>query len=179
MSKKEISILCFQILGVLSFLFAISNINFITVGIQSIKSESLSSVLIVLSFIPFISFIAVGIYLIKNSEKISELIFPFTESEKKGTTLSSIDIQNIAFSIVGIFILAQAIPSFFKAVSNFFYLIIVPYHSSFNPFKYRLIGDFTGVILKLVLGSYLFLQSEGISKLWHKIKEAKGMNFEK
>jgi hypothetical protein len=128
-------------------------------------------------FIPFIIVLAISIILYRSSDTLSRKI-DLSGTKDKAASSSSKDIQVIAFSIIGVFVLVQAVPEFFIIITKVFYLKVIQNTGNIGHISYVFIGEFIGAVIKLILGFYLFFQSEGIYLIWQKIQKIKGMSNE-
>ncbi len=97
------------------------------------------------------------------------------EEEEKTTSFTFQDIQVLAFSIIGVWLLSSTIPSFIRVIFQ-----ITLRHStsqrSFSVFRDSyIISQIVAAVLKLALGIYLFSGSKGLAKLWQKFQSTRGM----
>ncbi len=91
--------------------------------------------------------------------------------EEKTTCFTFQDIQVLAFSIIGVWLLSSAIPTFFQTIVR----ITVLYSSSQQSVPVYFISQIVAGVLKLALGIYLFSGSKGLTKLWQKFQGTRGM----
>jgi hypothetical protein len=161
MTKKEIVSLSLKLAGIYCILMALTYSSIAMISIFSYRGQSFLVTLF--SLMPFILFLASGIYLI-FSTKIDAKLIPSIDQESKPSSLSSHEIQSLAFSIIGVFVLVNAIPDFIQ--------IIITVTSGINV---SYLSHIVAVLIKLALGIYLFLGSKGLSGLWHKLQSTRSM----
>jgi len=173
MTKSDIFSLALKILGVYTIIIAISTLrssfSMIFAYFNNPQYAPSMASIIVGSLLPLLILLIVSYYLIKRSDKLSKTIFPNNQSEKVILTLSSVEIQSIAFSIIGVLVIVWALPKLFEIVTQLSYSKI---HQG-DVFSVRtgqkLIEYSVDVVIRLALGIYLFIGSKGLSTIWHKI----------
>ncbi len=80
------------------------------------------------------------------------------QEEEEATSFTFQDIQMLAFSIIGVWLLSSAIPRLCATVVRM---------TELQPASYIISQMVTGV-LKVALGIYLFLGGKGLVRLWQK-----------
>jgi len=183
MTKREVASLALKLLGIYAFIISVSLLHSMMLMIATYSAQYADhlgqvpslTLLAAGSMISLLLLIFLGCYLIMASERLSRLIFPQEGTEDKISSLSSRDVQTIAFSIVGVLLLTSAVPGLFRVMLR---ISQVLYHQK-NLFstvvKGRIIEDSVVLVVRLTLGLYLFLGSKGLSRLWHKIQQTRGM----
>ncbi len=179
MTKKEIVSLSLKLAGIYCLIMAISHLNFtIWSVVSSLRRQGFWSmlisitpfVLLLLSITPFILLLLFGVYLIFSNKLPSKMASSIIEEEKT-TSFTFQDIQVLAFSIIGVWLLATTIPNFIQAIVRMTAL----YSSSQQSVSGYFISQIVTAVLKLALGIYLFLGGKGLAKLWLKFQSTRGM----
>ncbi len=179
MTKKEIVSLSLKLAGIYYLIMAIAYLNFtIMAVVSSLRGQGFWDmlisitpfVLLLLSITPFVLLILFGAYLIFSNKLPSKMASSMIEEEKT-TCFTFQDIQVLAFSIIGVWLLSSAIPSFIQAI----FRITVLYPSSQQSVPVYTISQIVAAVLKLALGIYLFSGSRGLAKLWQKFQSTRGM----
>jgi hypothetical protein len=137
------------------------------------KLISINSIVpLLLSLIPFILLLLFGFYLIFSNElpsKIASLMM----QEEKAYSFTFQDIQVLAFSIIGIWLLSSAIPSFIRSIAQII-LIHSIHQQSGSVFQNSVyIPQIAAAVLKIALGIYLFSGGKGLIKLWQIVQYKK------
>jgi len=156
MNKRETAILSFKVLSFYAFIEAIGkfsdSVYFILNGIRD-KSFVAN---FLFTLVPPILLILCGILLWFIAPSLATKIFKPSFQEDK-TEMSLVDIPIIAFSVVGISLLASALPPLAS-------LIFVLYTVAAGEMELRqiLINDVIVVLLRFILGSWLLFDSRSI-----------------
>ena len=104
------------------------------------------------------------------SDKLPSKIASLLIQEEKTTSFTFQDIQVLAFSIIGVWLLESAIPAFFQPIIR----IIVQRSASQRSVSVfqngYFISQIVAAVLKLALGVYLFSGGKGLAKLWQKFQ---------
>ena len=177
MKKRDIASLALKLLGIYAFIVSISMLQSIVFVISRfIHTQEANLLTSIIGFlIPLILMITFGIYLLKASDKLSNRIFTGIENNNSTMKLSSHDVQAIAFSIIGVFLITNVIPKLFQKIAQLLSLVSIQDRVLLKTVGQRLSEDLLEMIIQLILGLYLFLGGKGISKLWHKIQSTRGM----
>lgn len=175
MSKREIADLAFKILGIAAFIFSISLLFKTIATIQVFVRTNPGSIwLLPVSFIPVFLLWCVAWYLFHSGEKLSEKIFPESASIKKVVSADLNEVQIVAFAVIGVFLIVQAIPALFVVVTKVFYLNIVQNNAIINQLQQRFVGEIAGSLIKFLIGLFLFFRSDGLFLLWQKMQKTRG-----
>ncbi len=179
MTKKEIVSLSLKLAGIYCLIMAIAYLNFTVMAVvSSLRGQGFWDmlisitpfVLLLLSITPFVLLLLFGVYLIFSSKLPSKMASSMIEEEKT-TCFTFQDIQVLAFSIIGVWLLSSAIPTFIQAIVR----ITVLHSSSQRSVYVYIIPQIVAPVLKLALGIYLFSGSRGLAKLWQKFQSTRGM----
>ncbi|MBA7664853.1 hypothetical protein ES703_72917 [subsurface metagenome] len=181
MTKKEIVSLSLKLAGIYCLIMSLSYLSFAIMSVVSFLRgqgfwDMLTSitpfVLLLLSFTPVVLLLLFGVYLIFSSKLPSKMASSMIEGEEEQTTSFTFqDIQVLAFSIIGVWLLASAIPTFIQAIVR----ITALYSSSQQSIPVYFTSQIVAAVLKLALGIYLFSGSKGLAKLWQKLQSTRGM----
>jgi hypothetical protein len=118
---------------------------------------------------PFLHLVA-SIIIIWKSEAIARRIAP-DEQVAISAGLDADTLQTLAFCIVGLVFLTGALPRFAQFATNYFMVQRMPN----QKIPYTLYGQLISTMLQIVIGVVLFLQADGLTGLWKKLREAKGI----
>ncbi len=183
MTKKEIISLSLKLAGIYCLIMAITHFGYtIPSVIFSLKRESFWSMLIsITSFLsllllltPFVLLLLFGFYLIFSNKLPSKMASSMIQEEKT-TSFTYQDIQVLAFSIIGVWLLASTIPIFIQPIVRIITILSISQPSNFVfPGSY-FISQIVIAVLKLALGIYLFSGAKGLVKLWQKFQSTTDM----
>jgi len=168
MTKKEIVSLSLKLVGIYCLILSISYFGFAIMSAVSSWRQGFLYMLI--SITPSVLLLLFGAYLI-FSNKLPSIMASSMIQEEKTTSFTFQDIQVLAFSIIGVWLLSIAIPTFIQAILQ----ITVLYSGSQRSFPVYFISQIVASVLKLALGIYLFSGSKGLAKLWQKLQSTRGM----
>jgi hypothetical protein len=153
MTKIEIAALSFKVLSIYAFIIVIDNIYFTLGSITRAEDHGANLALIVT---PQLLLVLSGIILWFIAPRLASSVFK-TPSIENAPNASLSEIQTVAFSVVGIFLLAISIP---ELVS-----IIVVYNTMWVAgSKEILIKGMIVLSIKIILGLWLLLGSSGLVK---------------
>ena len=177
MTKKEIVSLSLKLAGIYCLIMAIAYLNFTVMAVVSSLRQGFWDmlisitpfVLLLLSITPFVLLLLFGAYLIFSSKLPSKMASSMIEEETT-TSFTFQDIQVLAFSIIGVWLISSAIPTFIQAIVR----ITVMYSTSQQSVSVYFIPQIVAAVLKLAFGIYLFSGSRGLAKLWQKFQSTRG-----
>jgi ABC-type sulfate transport system permease component len=182
MTKKEIVSLSLKLAGIYCLIMAITHLSY---AIQSIVSSlrqdfwyMLTSITafvsLILSLTPFVLLLLFGFYLI-FSNKLPSKIASLMTQEEKTTSFTFQDIQVLAFSIIGVWLLSSAVPGFIRLIVQGIVHHLTS-QQSVSAFKNSIyISHIVATVLKIALGIFLFSGGNGLAKLWQKFHSTRGM----
>jgi hypothetical protein len=154
MTKKEIATLSFKVLSLYAFIKVIDKLAYIISFISKNDLSGASRINTIQMAVPALSLLFCGILLWYTAPLLASSIFKETVSEDKPNA-SLMDIQIVAFSVVGLFLLANSLPFFVRAALWY----------SMGSFSVKeLAGDITAFLLQSILGFWLLLGSRGVVK---------------
>jgi hypothetical protein len=116
------------------------------------------------AFIPLAAYVVMGVLLIRFAPRISLWLFRDNVARVMAgsvTAGSGAYIQAIAFSVVGVLLMANAAPTIISLI----WTALMDRGLRFEGY-----GLFVEPVMRFLLGLALFLQSKGLALLWHKIR---------
>lgn len=120
---------------------------------------------------PFAVLMIFGILLWIYSENFSKYIIPKEyEEDTAKEKYKSQDIQAIAFSVVGMIVLVDAIPEIFAVATNLIRLNEIGTDYATDTFRMETIFSTASKLVKLLLGFVLIFGSKGLSGMLKKIR---------
>ncbi len=171
MTKKEIVSLSLKLAGIYCLIMSIPHVGHVMAAVSTWR---LGFLFMLISITPFVLLLLFGAYLIFSSKLPSKMASSMIQEEKT-TSFTFQDIQVLAFSIIGVWLLSSTIPTFIQVIVR-----ITLLHStsqrSFSVFRDSyIISQIVAAVLKLALGIYLFSGSKGLAKLWQKFQSTRGV----
>ena len=120
---------------------------------------------------PFFVLLIFSVLLWIFADKISTfLLLPNQESDQSDRQISATEIQSIAFSAIGLFLIVNSLPQFFSMIPEYIQIKDVANHLVDPRLKYGFRFGMIEKIVQLVLGIALFLGSRGLVGLVRKIR---------
>jgi len=172
MTKKEIVSLSLKLAGIYCLIMSISYFGFAIMNVVSSWRQGFSYMLI--SITPSVLLLLFGAYLIFSS-KLPSIMASSMIQEEKTTSFTFQDIQVLAFSIIGVWLLSSAIPIFIRNIVEIMVMHLTS-QQSVPVFRDKyFISRIVAAVLKLALGIYLFSGSKGLAKLWQKFQSTRGV----
>ena len=174
MTKKEIVSLSLKLAGIYCLIMSISYLSFVSMNVAAaLRMESpwhmltsiTSFVSLLLPFTPFVLLLLFATYLIFSRKLPLRMASSIIIQEEEATSFTFQDIQMLAFSIIGVWLLSSAIPRLFATIVRM---------GDLQP-AYYIISQMVTEVLKVALGIYLFLGGKGLVRLWQKSHSARGM----
>lgn len=171
MTKKEIISLSLKLAGIYCLIMSLSNLSFTSVTVISTLRQGFWHMLtsitpfvsLLISITPSILTLLFGAYLIL-SNKLPTRIASSMIQEDKPTSLTFEDIQVLAFSIIGIWLLSIAIPNLFQIVARINVLFFTNQRLDSGYINSYFIPQIIATVLRLALGIYLFSGGKGLVK---------------
>ncbi len=157
MNKKEIAILSFKVLSFYAFIEAIGKLSDVIYHILEGTHDENFVMNILLKSIPLILLSLCSILLWRLAPLLATNIFKTATQEDK-TEISSVDIPVIAFSVVGLCLLATALSN----VANFIILLLSYLGTPIAEIKSIVIYNIFILLLKVILGFWLLFDSRRI-----------------
>ena len=183
MTKKEIVSLSLKLAGLYCLIMAISRLGYpIPYVVSLLRRQGFWSMLIsitpfvslLLLLTPFVLLLLFGVYLIFSSKLPSKMASSMIPEEKT-TSFTFQDIQVLAFSIIGVWLLSSEIPTLIRLIIQI-KLMLPTFQQSVSVFQNSIyISQIIAAVLKIALGIYLFSGGKGLGKLWQKLHSTSGI----
>ena len=158
MTKKEIATLSFKMLSLYAFISAIDKLPRIFYSMSHNDLRGPGMINFVMAAVPPLLLVICGMLLWFMAPLLAVSIFKSTVSENEPNA-SFVDIQTIAFSVAGLYVLASALPNLVESVSMY-YIIVSHTTEGGAPLGETIIV----LMLKIALGFWLFFGSRSIVK---------------
>ncbi len=127
---------------------------------------------IVIASVILTAFILIGIVVYKYPIFFAGKLLPKTDDINANIKYSLKDIQVVAFSIIGLYILVTGVP-------RLLYWLYIFQQVKYGPVEIELapenIANFISTILEIIIGFWLLLGAKGLQGLLYKIRNV-GMN---
>ncbi|MHC4437306.1 MAG: hypothetical protein ACYS3S_08100 [Planctomycetota bacterium] len=181
MTKKEIVSLSLKLAGIYCLIMSISQLSFFSFTVSSVLKDGFWNMFVtvtplvslLLLITPSVLLLLFGFYLI-FSDKLPSKMASSIIQEEKITSFTFQDIQVLAFSIIGVWLLSSAIPNFFRVIAQI--TVSSTSQRSVSVFRNSYItSQIVAAVLKIALGIYLFSGGKGLTKLWQKLHSTSGM----
>jgi len=169
MTKKEIISLSLKLAGIYCL---IMSINYLSMTFSTVVHAWRRGFLQILSPISGVVLLLLfGIYLIFSNKLLTKIDSSMTQEEKT-SCFTFQDIQVLAFSIIGVWLVSSAIPNFVAGVVQ-----IIVRHSTSQQSDHVVTYGYSilNAGLTIVLGIYLFSGGKGLTRLWKKFHSTMGM----
>ena len=154
MTKKEIATLSFKVLSLYAFIKAIDKLTYLTIDMYEYRFKDIGVLDYMIFASPVVLLLLCGGLLWFIAPLLASSISRSTVSEDNSAT-SLLSIQMVAFSVIGLYMLADSLPTLVRATIWYFIMT-----GSRSP----LAGDIIGSLVKIVLGLWLLFGSRGIVK---------------
>ncbi len=163
MKKSDVACLALRIIGI--YLVA-SYLPYVSMFIHQSEPMSFKALLTfgvsLLSLIP-------GVVLIAFSKGLAVRIMPGADESLPGSSLSIADWQSIAFSAIGVSLIANAVPAITQAIAI---------HKFINATHKPYWTYFITPGIKLAIGAVLFLKARGLAGIWKGIQRGRPLREE-
>jgi hypothetical protein len=136
------------------------------------ETEGNTVVIVVAWLLPFLLLVLTGVVLIARRDQLARWIF--ADVEAKTPTLVEIDdIQDLAFAVLGIYLVVSTLPNLGSVASALINLRgSETFHEYLGVFRDNLMF-YLGTITKLIVGAYLFMYAHSIGGWWRKRKNSR------
>jgi len=172
MTSRELGNVAIKVLGIYILLLAIQYIPIIVVSLIELKNSPgadfntpvfLASQVLALSL-----YLGIGLWLFARSEYLSTKLFK--NSSVSVARFTPKMLQTILFSTVGILILANSVTELAKIVHRAATIHQTVQNYFLELFWHQNLESIVTLAIKLPLGLYLFLGSEGIARMWRRLR---------
>jgi hypothetical protein len=128
--------------------------------------------LIVGAIITFLLFIGLGIYLITISDNLAENMAQKDPAVEISNKIEAKDLQVLAFSVVGIILIALSISKIFELGVKIFTLQCMKSDESFmEKVSIDTISSAIGFVIQFTIGILLFVFGGSVSNIWDTLKK--------
>ena len=171
MTKKDILIVANRILGIYLLIRAFELFQMVGMAIATLRQLSLEEEIqgywfLIGTLVPFLLLIVAAFCLIKWADPIATKLCYKDKPHEIKKSIKKEEIQEVAFSAVGVFIIANALPRITQIIINFSY--------QGELLKRRLIlsgwSSLAGLIVQLIIGFFLIFGSKGLVQLIQKCR---------
>ena len=156
MTKREIAILSFKVLSVYAFLRVIDNLPYILYSMFGNDAKKAIIPNLLITTIPPLLLVLFGALLWYMAPFLASSVYKSAAFENEPNA-SLADIQTVAFTIVGLFLLASALPE----IVSFIVIYYTMWATDIGG-KRALIQNIIVLLLKIGLGLWLLLGSRGL-----------------
>jgi hypothetical protein len=158
MNKLYITSLSFKLFAIYSI---IQGLSFLPSSINVLSLAPFSEWMILIIGPPII-FIVSGIILWLASDQIAIRLVGESQEVVIGSTIKIKDVQTVAFSIIGLYILARILPEISFIGSQIFWSVIVECNTDL-PIKALIEKMTPALLIQFIIGLCLFLYSNKLS----------------
>ncbi|MFH1741359.1 MAG: hypothetical protein ABIH23_20335 [bacterium] len=127
---------------------------------------------------PFGLLIGSGVLLWRLADRLAISITSRMGTGSTEHRVCSADIHVIAFSVVGLFVLAQAIPNLAQVFMGLWIRAQAPPYAQGNMSTHAIVQS-VGLVIKLAMGFWLFFGSRGLVELLSKMRKGSLAEMEK
>jgi len=164
MRGKDVGVIALRILGLYAIVNSLAQLSgpLSALGWISDKDAEFPEWpgVLVSSILPFAVLLAAGLFLILKADRVARWLKldRISPAGDQPPALDSTVLQAVAFSVVGVVLVSQAIPQSFTTLSAF----------SIEAMRTgRTLGRLLGNLAKLVLGMCLFFGGGVLARFWH------------
>ena len=172
MTKRDILAVANKILGIYLLVRALESLQTMGMAVSTLKQLSPTegiqgSWFLIGSIVPFLLFIGASFCLIRWSNPIAAKLCVRDKTNNVKGGIEKDLLQEIAFSTVGVFVIANALPRITRIIVHLSYQ---------GQWKERIVsstwGSIVGIVVELAIGIYLIFGSKGFVGLLKKCRGA-------
>ena len=173
MGKRDIASIALKLMGIYIFIKQFAHIPMflqqLIVGVGHLGDGGLDYFMtMVTGFISSLLYIVGCILLVIYSDKVAAKLFA-DERLEFSTTLEKDELMAIAFSCIGVMIIANGMASVSGTLFRHIMILRAAATTNAAISERYIYSYFTGII-QLMIGFWLFLGSQGIINIWHKMR---------
>lgn len=169
MKIHSVAVITIRVLALYTVVTAFGNLHFAGLVLGGLYNLSVAPVSrIIIGFAPFVFYVVSAGLLWRFAEAIAAKILVNTNTNEETIKADSTKIQAVFFSLLGMYVLTEAIPHLARLITMFSFAS----QSSSQRFSQQTIGEIVGLIVRLAIGSWLLLDSKGIVKI---VQSMRGM----
>jgi hypothetical protein len=171
MSKQQIGAFASRILGVLAFIWALGSFQTSALALATLlwQPAGVNGYFIWYAVVPlltFVVFIGCGVLLLLGADRVGAYLAGQGDSAKTSTDVTVENIQAAGFAVVGLLVLALAIPSLIQDLLTMILRSSIPVSMS------RTVAQLITVCLQFLIGLGIFLGAGGLAALWRSLRQA-------
>ena len=170
MNQTQLTQVALRIVGILTVIQSIPLLGAILQTSSIIDNELASKPLLIMgTVVPFVLMAASGFCLIVFGSKLAAIMFPQIGHNSEMGGISSRNLQAIAFSIVGILLMAFAIPHMADLIWNYHAIRAA---GDETPMRSILDNDCSYALrtgVQFLIGLFLFIGSTTVAAFWHTV----------
>ena len=174
MTKREIASLSIKLMGVYFLVELIGWSQLYLCSLTSMRSYNLDTLIISLcGMIPMLIYLAILFLLIVKSEFLASKLIKEDKNFEISLSINKDEIMMIAFCCIGLSLLIGVLPSIAYLCIQYINHIRMANMSPNVQDSYLLrivTQEIIKIIVKSLIGIYLFIQPKGILNLWKKIR---------
>jgi hypothetical protein len=175
-TKREIALLALKLIGIYCFIQALTFLasSLSLVGMNMAEMGLSRSLMVAGAALPILGYALSGSVLLVFGNKISGKLLADKQTGAPTTEITTRDVQTLAFSIIGIYLIAASLPSLASLLWTIAY-----YYRKGGPDLARagvenVWRHAIQVAVEIVVGLGLFLGARGVSSLWFFLQKARG-----
>jgi len=174
MKSINLAIVGLRLLAVYCFIQAIPLFSTFAIMFAPKSPSYMQSIAIFTGLLPGGLLLILSILLFVFSESLARRIISTTSTEPSGSVCTFEQVQSIAFAVVGVLIVAMALPNVGHALQGLVDMYDIhkqgadiPPHQVFKSGVYC-----TGVVAQLIVGALLLLNPKGFRNIWRYLRTA-------
>jgi hypothetical protein len=165
LTKYDLSILAIRLVGLYFF---VQSLFYIMELPAVFLANGKQNMLQFLSFCaPCLVQLVMGVLLLRLSRGVARWIFP-EFSASHSLTLTGQDLQAVLFSVVGVWLIATAMPDTGRLATEYWWLGKTRQPQQMLSWIPRAVG----LLIQIAAGAFLFARANGLSAAWHRLRYA-------
>ena len=175
MTIKDLAGLSCKVLAVYTLVLAFQSLNhfaILPVSIMENFPAGVTALLVMAAFIPSILLLTLAAILWFRADRFAGHMAPGKNTSGEKPAVRGEDLQVIAFSVVGVLVLAGAVPELFQFVSSLVLQRSLQYHPFSETVSVDTVSRAIGLAVRLVIGFWLLLGARGLAGLFKTLREA-------
>lgn len=183
MNSREVAALALKLLGVYAIIQALSLLQYF--GALAFVPQAVRGGIAIYAWayfaalVPFLLVAIVAVVLLTQSETLAARIMKEEQAFVLPGSLTSRDIQAIAFSVTGVLVLLRGLPAICQLLVSLWYYSFPGAQAMDSRYIWRMLGTSgLSAIAECVLGGVLFFRSRGLANLWHRLQTARYMKID-
>jgi hypothetical protein len=171
MSKQQMGAFASRILGMLAFIWALGSFQASSFALATLlwQPAAANGRFIWLAAVPlltFVVFIGCGVWLLLGADRVGAYLTGRGDDAKTATDVTVENIQAAGFAVVGLLVLALAIPLLIQD------LLTMILGSSIPVSTGRTVVQLITAGLQLLIGLGIFLRAGGLAACWRSLRQA-------